>query len=116
MATQSRVFAAALSFPILLGPGAVVLEAAETLSAPSPADASDAVFPDGLAGDPPAIPACDLPWDSFGEHDVVSGGSVLGGSSGTAVGGRAQADADRRRGSDAGITAPTVPCALHPPR
>jgi len=114
MATQSRVFAAALSFSILLGPGAVVLEAAETLSAPSPADASDAVFPDGLAGDPPAIPACDLPWDSFGEHDVVSGGSVLGGSSGTAVDGWAEAYADGSRVSYAAIMAQAYPVALNP--
>jgi membrane-bound lytic murein transglycosylase D len=115
MATQSRVFAAALSLSILIGPGAVALEAAEPLSTPAPTDASDAFAPDDPASDPAAVPACDLPWGSLGEHDVITGGSnTVGGPSGAALDAWAEAYADGSRVSYAAVMAQAYPVALNP--
>ena len=111
MANQSRVFAAALSFSILIGPGAVALGAAEPLSAPSPTDAPDAVSPDDPLFEPAAVPACDLPWGSLGEHDVTSSGST---PFGELLDGWAEAYADGSRVSYAAIMAQAYPVALNP--
>ena len=111
MANQSRVFAAALSLSILIGPGAVALGAAEPLSAPSPTDAPDAVSPDDPLFEPAAVPACDLPWGSLGEHDVTSSGST---PFGELLDGWAEAYADGSRVSYAAIMAQAYPVALNP--
>jgi membrane-bound lytic murein transglycosylase D len=113
MANQSRVFAAAL-LSILIGPGAVALEAAEPLSRPAAVDFSDAFPSNDPVADPAAVPACDLPWDSLGERDVTSGGSTaLGGYEGTADG-WAEAYADGNRVSYIAVTAQAYPVALNP--
>ena len=73
MANPSRIFVAAFSLSVLIGPGAVVPGAAEIVIARIPAD--DAFAPDGVIPAPTAIPACDLPSGSLGERDVTAPGS-----------------------------------------
>jgi len=115
MATQSRVFAAAL-LSILIGPGAVALEAAEPVSGPESAvvAVSDAVLPGDPAMDPAAVPACDLPWDSLGERDVTSGGSTALDVYGSTADGWAEAYANGSRVSYAAVMAQAYPVALNP--
>lgn len=111
MATQSRVFAAALSLSILIGPGAVAHGAAEVLSTPSPKDSPDGFSPDDSALEPAAVPACDLPWGSLGEHDVSSGGST---PLGELFDGWADAYADGSRVSYSAVMAQAYPVAVNP--
>jgi membrane-bound lytic murein transglycosylase D len=112
MVTQSRVFAAAL-LSILIGPGAVGLEAAEPVSTPTFINVSDA-FPPNDPIDAAAVPACDLPWDSLGERDVTSGGSTALDVYGTTTDGWAEAYADGSRVSSGAVTAQAYPVALNP--
>src|SRR5262245_24278306 len=111
MATQSRVFAAALSLSILIVPGAVAHGAAEPLSTPTPKDSPDDFSPDDSALEPAAVPACDLPWGSLGEHDVSSGGST---PLGELFDGWADAYADGSRVSYSAVMAQAYPVALNP--
>jgi membrane-bound lytic murein transglycosylase D len=109
MTTQSRVFAAALSFSILIGPGAIALEAAEPLS--SLHDGPDAFIEDDPAIEPTAVPACDLPWTSLGERDVSSAGSE---PFGELPDGWADAYADGSRVSYSAVMAQAYPVSLNP--
>jgi membrane-bound lytic murein transglycosylase D len=109
MTTQSRVFAAALSFSILIGPGAIALEAAEPLS--SLHDGPDAFIEDDPAIEPTAVPACDLPWTSLGERDVSSVGSE---PFGELPDGWADAYADGSRVSYSAVMAQAYPVSLNP--
>ena len=111
MATQSRVFAAALSLSILIGPGAVAHGAAEVLSTPSPKDLPDGFSPDDSTLEPAAVPACDLPWGSLGEHDVSSAGST---PFGELFDGWADAYADGSRVSYSAVMAQAYPVAVNP--
>jgi membrane-bound lytic murein transglycosylase D len=111
MATQSRVFAAALSLSILIGPGAVAHGAAEVLSTPSPKDSPDGFSPDDSTLEPAAVPACDLPWGSLGEHDVSSAGST---PFGELFDGWADAYADGSRVSYSAVMAQAYPVAVNP--
>ena len=111
MATQSRVFAAALSLSILIGPGAVALGASEPLSTPVPKDSPDAFSPDDFTAEPAAVPACDVPWGSLGEHEVSSDGSTL---VGVLADGWADAYADGSRVTYSAITALAYPVAANP--
>lgn len=110
MTTQSRVYAAALSLSILIGPGAIALGAAEPLSTPSPKNA-DALSQDDLVVEPAAVPACDLPWGSLGEHDVSSTGSAPFGEPSD---GWADAYADGSRVSYSAVMAQAYPVTLNP--
>jgi membrane-bound lytic murein transglycosylase D len=74
MANQGRVFAAALSLSMMVGPGLAAPAAGEPLS-PPPSDVMDGFAPDGAFPPPAAIPACELPWGSLGEHYVTTEGS-----------------------------------------
>jgi len=111
MTTHSRVFAAALSLSILIGPGAIALAAAEPLSAPSPKDAPDAFSQDDPVVEPAAVPACDLPWASLGEHDVNGTGSEPFNDPSD---GWADAYADGSRVSYSAVMAQAYPVALNP--
>ena len=111
MPTQSHVFAAALSLSILIGPGAVALGASEPLSTPVPKGSPDAFSPDDFTAEPAAVPACDVPWGSLGEHDVTSDGSTL---LGVLADGWADAYADGSRVSYSAVTALAYPVAANP--
>ena len=109
MTTQSRVYAAALSLSILIGPGAIALGAAEPHSVLH--DDPDVLGQDDPAIEPTAVPACDLPWASLGEHDVSSAGSE---PFGDVPDGWADAYADGSRISSSAVMAQAYPVTLNP--
>jgi membrane-bound lytic murein transglycosylase D len=121
MTNQGRVFAAALSLSILVGPGLVAPAAGEPLSPQSSSDPTDGFAPDGAV--PPPVGACELPVGSLGEHRLSiessarsepSTGAPIQAADAMIDDGWAEAYADGSRVSHAAIIAQAYPVEINP--
>jgi membrane-bound lytic murein transglycosylase D len=120
MTNQGRVFAAALSLSILVGPGLLAPAAGEPLS-PQSSDPTDGFAPDGAVPSP--VPACELPLGSLVERRVSiessarsepSTGAAIQAADAMIDDGWAEAYADGSRVSQAAIIAQAYPVEINP--